>query len=163
MFILIAHLASSQDVLFYNVENLFDTFNDPITHDDEFTPYGSKKWTFQRYRKKLLNISKVILSTSPVIGPSIIGLCEIENEQVLKDLILYTPLLKFNYSIIHYESPDFRGIDVAMLIDTSRISIIEESPIEVKLDYDSSFRTRDILYAKLYINQYRRRITVLYL
>ena len=106
-------------IAFYNLENLFDTINTPEIRDGEFTPEGSKKWNAEKYEQKLNNISKVILGISGAEGkkggPSVIGLCEVENEDVLRDLINRTPLGKSGYSIVHHQSPDWRGIDVALL------------------------------------------------
>ncbi len=103
---------------FYNLENLFDTENDPLTFDDDRTPTGKYQWTEEKYRSKLINISTVIseigrdLSGKP---PILIGVCEIENRKVLEDLIAQKKLQTYNYGIIHLESPDRRGIDVALL------------------------------------------------
>ncbi|WP_372474013.1 endonuclease/exonuclease/phosphatase family protein [Capnocytophaga sp. ARDL2] len=105
-------------VAFYNLENLFDIIDDPKKFDDEFTPNGAKSWDKHRYEQKLKNLSKVLSE----IGydqtkqpPTVIGVCEIENQQVLQDLV-NQPLLKpYNYGIVHYDSPDNRGIDVALL------------------------------------------------
>ena len=110
-------------IAFYNVENLFDTLDDPLTSDDDRTPMGKDKWTNDIYQKKLKNIAKVIADIgSDLTGssPSIIGLCEIENRGVLEDLINTNSLKKENYDIIHYDSPDERGVDVAMLFKKNR-------------------------------------------
>jgi hypothetical protein len=101
-------------ILFYNVENLFDIKNNPETNDDEFTPKGDRRWTYKRFNQKIQNISKVILSSSGWEPPELVAICEIENRFVLEKLISETPLKSFSYKIIHKESPDFRGIDVAL-------------------------------------------------
>lgn len=105
-------------VAFYNLENLFDTENDPNKFDDEFTEKGSRNWTTERYNQKLKNLSRVISEIGydqSKQAPTIIGVCELENKRVLEDLI-NQPLLKpYNYGIVHYDSPDQRGIDVALL------------------------------------------------
>lgn len=105
-------------IAFYNVENLFDTIDDPKTYDDDRTPLGKDQWTEERYRAKLNNIAKVL----PKIGrettnraPDIIGLCEVENREVLVDLINHPNLQELQYEIVHFDSPDERGIDVAFL------------------------------------------------
>ena len=104
-------------ILFYNVENLFDTINDEGHSDGEFTPENEKNWNAERYQFKLAQLSKVIASADTGYLPNIIGLCEVENQGVIEDLVA-TPLLqKANYQIIHQESPDFRGIDVALVHD----------------------------------------------
>ena len=105
-------------VAFYNVENLFDTENDPIIFDDDRTPTGKDKWTPEKYEHKLQNLSKVIseIGSGPnQLPPAILGVCEVENLKVLEDLVNQTSLLPFNYGIVHYDSPDRRGIDVGLL------------------------------------------------
>lgn len=108
-------------IAFYNVENLFDTINDPNTFDDDRTPMGKDHWNSERYHQKIANISKVISeigSGATQTSPDIIGLSEIENQQVLEDLIAHPNLREKGYGIIHFESPDERGIDVALLYKT---------------------------------------------
>ena len=103
---------------FYNVENLFDIYDSPDTFDEDFTPTGKYRWTAGLYQKKLENLARVISSlgrkelSSP---PAIVGLCEIENLQVLEDLIKMPLLAPYDYQIVHSDSPDERGIDVALL------------------------------------------------
>lgn len=115
-----------RSILFYNVENLFDTINDPLTLDDSRTPGGKDKWTAGRYASKLDRITEVLtrfgLKGRPA-GPDIIGLCEVENHKVLQDLIHHPRLLPFNYGIIHEDSPDRRGIDVGLIYKKSHFSI----------------------------------------
>src|SRR5674476_812093 len=103
-------LRQEYTVVSYNVENLFDTVDDPKIPDEEFLPESEKKWTVERYEKKLNDISQVISEVNPKELPEIVGLVEIENQTVLEDLIR-TAKLKDRYAIIHEESPDFRGID----------------------------------------------------
>jgi endonuclease/exonuclease/phosphatase family metal-dependent hydrolase len=105
-------------VAFYNFENLFDTIGDVNTNDDEWTPNGAQHWTIEKYEQKLKNLSRVLSeigrpdnSNAPVL----IGGAEIENRAVLEDLIKQPKLLPFDYGIIHFDSPDKRGIDVALL------------------------------------------------
>jgi hypothetical protein len=105
-------------IAFYNLENLFDTENDPKTYDDDRTPTGKDHWTLEKYNSKLRNISRVISEIGKDLTgkpPIIIGVCEIENRKVLEDLISQNPLEPHNYGIIHIDSPDRRGIDVALL------------------------------------------------
>jgi len=105
-------------VAFYNVENLFDFENDPITYDDDRTPTGKDHWTEEIYNAKLKNMAKVLSEIgADVTGttPAIIGLCETENRRVLEDLVNQEELLYQDYGIIQFESPDRRGIDVAFL------------------------------------------------
>ncbi|WP_422861756.1 endonuclease/exonuclease/phosphatase family protein [Flagellimonas sp. W118] len=105
-------------VAFYNVENLFDTVNDSLVFDDERTPDGSYHWTETRYLKKIERISEVIAKIgkdTSKTSPDIIGLCELENKGVIQDLIQHSNLKHIGYGIVHYDSPDERGIDVALL------------------------------------------------
>lgn len=156
-------------IMFYNVENLFDTVNDPEKNDDEFTPTGNRFWTDYRKRQKLNNIYKVITAIGEWDLPMIVGLCEIENRNVLEDLLKYTPLNKADYKIIHYESPDFRGIDVAMLYRESLFIPINHGIIRVNWPANiGKGTTRDILYAfgktvegdslHIYINHWPSRL-----
>ncbi|WP_037318714.1 endonuclease/exonuclease/phosphatase family protein [Salegentibacter sp. Hel_I_6] len=105
-------------IAFYNVENLFDTENNPFTFDDDRTPEGDDVWTIEKYRDKLKKLARVISEIGRETTqqpPEIIGICEIENRQVLEDLINEPILQEYNYGIVHYDSPDRRGIDVALL------------------------------------------------
>jgi len=102
-------------IAFYNVENLFDTVDDVNVDDAEFTPSGKSNWTDEKYHKKLNNIAKVIHAMNQEKGPDLVGLCEVENARVLKDLIATKDLKSSGYSFVHEESPDTRGIDVCML------------------------------------------------
>ncbi len=105
-------------VAFYNVENLFDFEDDPITFDDDRTPEGKDHWTEEIYNAKLKNTAKVIAEIGKDVtgtAPAVIGLCEIENRRTLEDLVNQEELLKYDYGIIQFDSPDRRGIDVALL------------------------------------------------
>jgi exonuclease III len=109
-------------IAFYNVENFFDTENDPFTFDDDRTPEGKDIWNLEKYEDKLKNISKVISEIGKGTAknsPAVIGLCEIENLKVLEDLINQPSLLEQNYGIVHFDSPDRRGVDVALLYQKS--------------------------------------------
>lgn len=141
-------------VMFFNTENLFDTINDPEKNDDEFTPQGAKYWTGYRYRQKLTNLSKVIIGAGGWELPQIVALSEIENRKVVEDLINKTPLYKSDYRIIHKESPDARGIDVAMMYRKKYFTPISENFIAVNYPSNiGSGTTRDILYVKGTTNQ----------
>ncbi len=105
-------------VAFYNVENLFDIENDSLTFDDDRTPKGKDQWTQARYEQKLSNISMVLSQIGRMAtgsSPDVIGICEVENLQVIEDLVHHPNLAQKDYGIIHYDSPDERGIDVALL------------------------------------------------
>ena len=116
-------------VAFYNVENLFDTVNDSLTNDDDRTPEGRDRWTRDRYRRKLVNIAGVLagIGRENTKGcPDLVGLCEVENRQVLEDLCAQPPLRNAGYGIVHFDSPDHRGIDVALLYRKSAFAVVEQ-------------------------------------
>jgi len=136
--------------VFYNVENLFDTIDCPEKNDSEFLPNGKKEWNTKKYNQKQLQLAKVFSSINEGNDIDIIGLCEIENSNVINDLLRQDFFKKTNYQIIHKESPDNRGIDCAILINEKCI-LLKYDFIEVKLEEDSR-PTRDIVYAKLEIN-----------
>lgn len=133
-------------VMFYNTENLFDPQDNILPGDDEFTPKGGYHWTYKRLNAKLLNISKVILSASGWQPPGVVALCEVEGRSVLERLIQKTPLSSIPYQIIHKESPDHRGIDVALLYNTDLFYPLEYKYFPLKLRNDSVMATREILY-----------------
>ncbi len=101
-------------LMFYNVENLFDTLDHPLPGDDEYTPSGRRAWNGWKYRQKLHRIFQVVVAAGGWEPPELIGLCEVENRQVVEDLFTKTPLVKYPWGIVHVESPDERGIDVAL-------------------------------------------------
>jgi len=135
-------------VMWYNVENLFDTKNDPLKDDSEFLPNGSRNWSDNRFFQKIKHISQVILAAGEGEPPIIIGLCEIENQFVLESLLFHTPLNKYDYQIIHKESPDNRGIDVAFLYQKNKFRPIIYRAITITNPKNVDFKTRDILYVK---------------
>jgi predicted extracellular nuclease len=134
-------------VMWYNTENFYDTYDDPLTDDNEFLPGSQRHWTIKRYKSKIENIYKVIISDNPQ-PPVLIGLAEVENKKVLDDLIENTPLIKFNYHFVHYDSPDLRGIDVALLYRPDLFKPIKNNLIRVHFPFDAKRKTRDILYVK---------------
>lgn len=134
---------------FYNVENLFDTENDPTINDDEFTESGAKEWNNIRYADKLIKISKVISSISDNGLPVAFGLCEVENKKVILDLIKTDGLKDGGYDIIHYDSNDERGIDNAFIYRSDAIKILDSKAITPNISIDGiEDQTRDILYIK---------------
>lgn len=139
---------NSMTVVFYNVENLFDTSDDPGAVDEEFLPTSLKQWNDERYKKKISDLGDVLTSINDKELPALIGLCEIENYKVLNDLASGQKLRRARYGIVHADSPDERGIDVALLYDPDEIEMIDSRPIQVSLGKDSEDKTRDILYAK---------------
>lgn len=143
---------------FYNLENLFDTYNDPAKNDEEFLPEGKNKWTEAKYTKKLHNMATVIRTMADANGRfhTILGVSEIENRLVLEDLVSQPEIAEANYQIVHYDGPDRRGVDVALLYKPEQFTYIdsesipftfEGSAIEFTMNRDQQkkFRTRDIL------------------
>lgn len=156
--LLIANMAQSQNedrfsirtIAFYNVENLFDTVNDSLYFDDEMTPDGNYNWTLQRYDLKINHIAEVISKIGRSITqtcPDIVGLCEVENLDVLKDLINHPFLRPYDFKIIHFDSPDERGIDVALIYKSNRFIPISFKSHRLLIFNDSDQRdyTRDQL------------------
>ncbi len=135
-------------VMFYNVENLFDTRDDPDHKDEEFLPGAHRHWDEYKYKQKLVKIYKVAAAVGGEEPPELIGLCEIENKGVLIDLIYKTPLSKYNYRVIHKESPDWRGIDVGLLYLNDQFTLLKNEFISLQFPFDTGSKTRDILYAK---------------
>ncbi len=140
--------AAGRSAFFYNVENLFDTIDDPLTRDDDFTPNGRQQWNSKRYFKKLENLTQAILDLDGQI-PALIGLVEIENETVLKDLRDALGPRAAHYQIAHFDSPDARGIDNALLIDSEVFSTKDSEKLAINFDWNRDMKTRDILYVKL--------------
>lgn len=135
-------------VVFYNTENLFDTINDPSVNDNDFTPEGKKKWTGYRYYRKLHHTFQALSAMATPEPPALIGMCEVENRQVLDHLRYRTPLESWEYSLVHQESPDPRGIDVALLYRPERFRLVSSTFFRVKFPASPTARTRDILVAK---------------
>ena len=135
-------------IAFYNVENLFDVYDDSLARDEEFTPEGPRHWNNNKFYKKINNTYKVIMALSESGPPVIVGLCEIENRFVLEKLVYDTPLKNFNYRIIQFESPDRRGIDVALLYRANLFEPLFSEAVPVLFPFDTASRTRDILHVK---------------
>lgn len=137
--------ASPQAIVgFYNLENLFDTVDDPKTIDEEFLPNGANNWTDERYAIKLANMSKVIAS----FYPDILGVGEIENRKVLEDLVAHPNIAAKRYQIIHFDMTDDRGVDVAMLYRASVFKPFSIKKLAIKNPEEPNFKTRDILWVK---------------
>ncbi|NNC46745.1 MAG: endonuclease [Winogradskyella sp.] len=137
-------------IAFYNVENLFDTFNDSATNDDDFLPGSAKRWTKKRYANKLYKLSSVIKKIGDgesADHPVIIGLAEVENKHVLNDLVAHDNLTACNYQYVHFDSSDERGIDVALLYDYTQFQVTHSETFSVYLEDEQGNRdyTRDIL------------------
>ncbi|HWB64109.1 MAG TPA: hypothetical protein VG603_11400 [Chitinophagales bacterium] len=140
-------------IIFYNVENLFDTINDPATQDEEFLPNSKNQWNTLKYQTKLEHISKVLAAMCDSIQPIAIGLAEVENRKVLEDLVAQPALKKFNFGIIHHDSPDERGIDVALLYNKDMIDEVFDAFLRVDFTFDSTDKTRDIVYFKGFMTE----------
>lgn len=135
-------------ILFYNVENLYDPYNDTVTLDDDFTRGGKMNYTWSRFRSKLDHLSKTLITACGRDTLAFIGLCEVENRYVLNKLIYETPLKSYGYRILHHDSPDARGVDVAALYNPKKMKILYWTTYPVRFPQDPSIRTRDILYVK---------------
>ncbi len=143
------HLVSAtppHTLMLYNVENLFDTIRDPSIDDRAFTPRGSKRWNSERYHTKIANIGSVIAGVADESGayPSVIVLCEVENREVLEDLVAHPSLEKSHYSIVHSNSRDERGVDVAILYSEEFLFRGSQSVVP-QAGGDMEFRGRDIV------------------
>lgn len=132
-------------VAFYNVENLFDTQKGE-NNDSQFLPDGDNQWVEAKYKTKLKNIARVV-SEIGGSGPAIIGLSEVENRGVLEDLVRQPALERLNYSIVHYDSPDKRGIDCALLYNPHIFRLSSSGVKAVELEDRPDWKTRDILFA----------------
>ncbi len=140
--------SQSVRIVFWNVENLYDPYDDTTKLDDEFTSGGAKHWTWSKFTAKLNHIAKTILAIGEWNPPAIIGLCEVENRYVLNKLIYNTPLKPWRYKFVHYESPDRRGVDVAMLYRPAHFRIIATRNVSIRFPFDTLAETREILYVK---------------
>jgi hypothetical protein len=137
---------------FYNLENLFDTIVDPDTNkilQEDFTPKSSKQWNSKKYYSKLDNMadvsSKIGGSKSGPDGAAVLGVCEIENKSVLDDLVAHEKLKNKNYQIVHYDSPDKRGIDVGFLYQPKYFKVTSSKSFTLTLPDNDHFFTRDQL------------------
>ena len=153
-----AQSARSYVIGFYNLENLFDTYHDEGKNDYEYLPEGENKWTEVKYRKKLHNMATVIqaMKEDNKVWHAVLGVSEIENRHVLEDLVNQPELLEANFQIVHYDGPDRRGVDVALLYRPSVFEVLGSKSIPFNFDSSSiqfdmtdeekeAFRTRDIL------------------
>lgn len=136
-------------LMFWNVENAFDTTNDPETQDDDFLPDGVMRWNESRYRKKINDIYKTIIAAGEWSPPDVVAFCEIENRNVLQDIIYDTPLSRFEYAIIHEDSPDERGIDVCLVYRKDRLEIACSKYFVPDGVSREQLGSRTILYAKI--------------
>ena len=134
--------------MFYNVENLFDFYDDTLKEDNDFLPDGVMRWNYTRYKKKINSLYKTIVAAGEWCPPAVVAFCEIENRNALEDLVYGTYLSKYEWGIIHEDSPDERGIDVCLIFRKDVAKIIDfeywiPSSVEKK-----DFLSRGVLYAK---------------
>ena len=152
-------IACSQDAIintpvkfmFYNVENLFDISDDTATDDDEFLPDGIRRWTYNKLARKTNLLYKTIVAAGEWTPPAIVALCEVENRNLLNSLIYNTWLSKFNYDIIHQDSPDPRGIDVCLIYRRDMVKILNFRYFIPDGMTTEQFTSRSVLYAKCLI------------
>ena len=150
---------------FYNLENLFDTYHDEGKNDYEYLPDGANEWTEAKYEKKLHNMAKVIraMKDENKVWHTILGVSEIENRHVLEDLVAQPEIADANFQIVHYDGPDRRGVDVALLYRPDQFQVLESRSIPYTFDSDQiefdmdkesqeNFRTRDILMVRGLLN-----------
>ena len=144
---------------FYNLENLFDTYHDEGKNDYEYLPDGANQWTEAKYEKKLHNMATVIraMKDDNKVWHAVLGVSEIENRHVLEDLVIQPEIADADFQIVHYDGPDRRGVDVALLYRPSVFKVLESRTVPFTFDPDSQveytltkeeqddFRTRDIL------------------
>jgi len=136
---------------FYNFENLFDTEDDPAINDEEFLPNGDRKWTDDLYQEKLDHLAKVVSEMGTKLSPdgvALLGVAEIENRKVLEDFVQRAAIANRRYQIVHYDSPDKRGIDVALLYQEKyfKVTYSKNYPLELYTASGERKYTRDILY-----------------
>lgn len=144
-------------VAFYNLENYFDTINDPYALDDDFTPKGFKKWTLKKFKKKTKKLAKAIANIGRMDThkpPVLIGIAEIENSKVVQKLLQAEPLEEINYDFVHFDSPDERGIDTGLIYHKSYFSVDKAESLPLLINSQSGVRdlTRDILYVQGKLN-----------
>lgn len=149
-FALLISFSSAQKpykVVFYNLENFFDTINDPEVRDDEFTPEGPKKWNSAKYYKKLENVERVFFDIAAINEdyPVVIGVSEVENRNVLEDIVATRKMVPGNYRISHFDSPEARGVDVAFLYRPDVFKMEGEKAVRTVIPSLPNFKTRDIL------------------
>ena len=153
-----AQKSRSHVIGFYNLENLFDTYHDEGKNDYEYLPEGGNQWTEAKYQKKLYNMAHVIaaMKEDNKVWHTILGVSEVENRHVLEDLVAEPEIAEANYQIIHYDGPDRRGVDVALLYKPEIVTIVESKSLPFTFDSENikfsmtpeeqvEFRTRDIL------------------
>ena len=138
---------------FYNLENFFDCEHNPTKNDIDFTPEGKYHWTKSRFNAKVNNIAKVFVAMGGGICSEIIGVCEIENEEAISNLLYKSPLKSQGYKYIFYPTPDVRGIGISLFYKGKDFEVAYSKAISVIDSTNHAFKTRDILYVKgLWVN-----------
>lgn len=132
-------------VMCYNVENYFDCVDDSLTRDEEYLPGGIRGWNYNRYVRKQYNIARVIAAVGAWEPPALVGFCEVESRRGLFDLVR-GPLNNLHYRFIHHDSPDARGVDVALLYLPEMFKVLHDEPLRIRFTDAPNSTTRDILY-----------------
>ena len=134
-------------MMFYNLENLYDTIEDPSVNDNEFTPVGEKRWSLERYNQKLDNLSEVFAAVSNAYGgfPVIVGVSEVENINVMRALAARKRLSGSHYKCLHYDSQDARGIDVGVLYRSDKFKLVGSEPVKLVLRSGREYIGRNLL------------------
>lgn len=133
---------------FYNLENLFDTIDDPLKNDEEFTPQGANQWNSEKYLAKLHNMAYAISTIGTDISPdgvAVLGMSEMENRKVLEELVAQPELKSRNYQVVHYDSPDRRGVDVGLLYNPKYFKLVSSRSYRTIVPDQPDFITRDQL------------------
>jgi len=133
-------------VMCYNVENYFDCVDDSTTDDNEYLPTGIRAWNNEKYQQKQANIAKVIAAIGGWESPALVGMCEVESRKCLIDLTKYSGLKNLGYKFLHHESPDARGVDVALLYQPQKFRPIHDEAIRINFPDAPGSKTRDILF-----------------
>jgi exonuclease III len=132
-------------IVSWNIENLFDTHHDSLKNDREFLPDAMRHWNYSRYKKKLADIARVITAVGEWNPPALVGLCEAENDTVLRDLTRRSPLKELGYRYVMTSSPDLRGIDVALLYQRDLFKLLSSRSISIP-PFNQHRPTRDLLH-----------------
>ncbi len=135
-------------IMFYNAENFFDTFDDTLRDDNDFLPGGLMRWNLTRYTNKISSVYRTIVAAGEWEPPAIVAFCEIENRKVLEDLTNRTYLSKYNYGIIHEESPDPRGIDVCLIYRKDLVKVVDYKYWIPDIRGKGEFSSRSVLYTE---------------
>ena len=149
---------SNPTIAFYNLENLFDTRDDPHTLDDDFTPKGFKRWKDDKYRSKVKKLGKAISrigEDEDIHPPSLIGIAEVENNRVVEKLLDTKYLRDFPLDYVHFDSPDERGIDTGLIYNKEHFEVLEAETLPLLIENKNGDRdyTRDILYVHGRLNK----------